>query len=93
MATKKAGGTAKNLRDSNPKYLGVKLYAGELAKPGAIIIRQRGSEFRPGQNVRMGTDHTLFARASGIVKFSAKRRIHFDGKQKKVKIVSVLPGA
>lgn len=91
MATKKAGGTAKNLRDSNPKYLGVKLYAGERANPGAIIIRQRGTEFRAGMNVGLGTDHTLFALNAGTVQFGLKRRTHFDGKTKKVKVVNVLP--
>ncbi len=59
MATKKAAGTAKNLRDSNPKYLGIKLYAGEKAGAGSIIVRQRGTRILAGKNVKMGTDHTL----------------------------------
>jgi large subunit ribosomal protein L27 len=93
MATKKAGGTAKNLRDSNPKYLGVKLYAGEATRPGAIIIRQRGTEFRPGTNTALGADHTIFALTEGVVKFSQKRKTHFNGKQKTVRTVNVVPKA
>lgn len=89
MATKKSGGTAKNLRDSNPKYLGVKLYAGETARPGAIIIRQRGTDFVAGRNVATGKDHTLFALTTGRVQFGRKRKTHFNGKNKKVKVVSV----
>jgi len=93
MATKKAVGTAKNLRDSNPKYLGVKLYAGETARPGSIIIRQRGTEFRPGLGVSLGSDHTIFSLTDGVVKFSQKRRTHFNGKQKKIRTVNVVPKA
>lgn len=89
MATKKAGGTAKNLRDSNPKYLGVKLYEGEAAKPGSIIIRQRGTDIQAGRNVAMGTDHTLFSLIAGKVRFSPKRKTHFTGKLKRVKTVNV----
>ncbi|MCC6290950.1 50S ribosomal protein L27 [Candidatus Nomurabacteria bacterium] len=89
MATKKAGGTAKNLRDSNPKYLGVKLYGGEKAGPGSIIIRQRGTDFRAGNNVGTGKDHTLFALRAGTVNFTEKRKTHFNGKRKKVKTVNV----
>lgn len=89
MATKKSGGTAKNLRDSNPKYLGVKLYAGENARPGSIIIRQRGTDFVAGRNVSTGKDHTLFALTEGKVQFGQKRKTHFNGKAKKVKVVSV----
>lgn len=89
MATKKAGGTAKNLRDSKPKFLGIKLYAGESAHPGAIIVRQRGTEFHAGKNVKMATDHTLFSLTSGKVNFSAKRKTHFNGRAKKIKVVNV----
>ena len=81
MATKKAGGTAKNLRTSNPKYLGVKLFAGELAKPGDVIIRQRGTQFLPGKNVGLGKDHTIFALRPGVVAFKHVRKIRFDGKR------------
>ncbi len=89
MATKKAGGSAKNLRDSNPKYLGVKLYAGEKATAGAIIIRQRGTTVLPGKNVGMGKDHTLYAEKAGTVKFAKKRAISFDNTTKIKKIVHV----
>ena len=70
MATKKAGGSSRNGRDSNPKMLGVKAYGGELIPAGSIIVRQRGTQFHAGRNVGMGKDHTLFAKADGFVKFS-----------------------
>lgn len=89
MATKKSGGTAKNLRDSNPKYLGVKLYAGQLAQPGAIIVRQRGTKYVTGRGVRMGKDHTIFAVESGPVSFATKRKTGYDGNRSTVKEVSV----
>ncbi|MBI2099923.1 MAG: 50S ribosomal protein L27 [Candidatus Vogelbacteria bacterium] len=89
MAHRKAGGTAKNLRDSNPKYLGVKLYVGELAKPGSVIIRQRGTRFVAGTNVGTGVDHTLFALKSGIVTISHRRKTGFNNRVKKLKVVSV----
>ncbi len=79
MASKKAGGTAKNLTDSKAKYLGVKLYAGQAAKPGDIIVRQRGTRMMPGKNVGLGRDHTLFALISGVVSFRDKRKQNFDG--------------
>ncbi len=69
MATNKGGGSSRNGRDSNPQYLGVKAYGGELVKAGSIIVRQRGTKFFPGFNVSLGRDHTLFARISGVVKF------------------------
>lgn len=72
MAHKKAGGSTRNGRDSNPKYLGVKRYGGQLVKAGNILIRQRGTKFHPGKNVGIGRDHTLFALIDGIVKFSRK---------------------
>ena len=70
MAHKKAGGSSKNGRDSNPKRLGVKRFGGQTVKPGEIIIRQRGTNTHPGENVGMGKDHTLFALKDGKVKFS-----------------------
>ena len=79
MAHKKAGGTAKNLTDSNPQYLGVKLYAGEKANVGSIIIRQRGTVFLAGKNVDIGKDHTLYAAKAGIVSFKSKRKQNYDG--------------
>ncbi|NCU28163.1 MAG: 50S ribosomal protein L27 [Candidatus Moranbacteria bacterium] len=78
MAHRMAGGTAKNLRDSNPKYLGTKLYDGEKAKAGSIIVRQRGTKILPGKNVGLGKDHTLFALKEGTVKFKTKRKTNFD---------------
>lgn len=89
MAHRKAGGTAKNLRDSLPKYLGTKLYDGEKAQEGSIIVRQRGTRILPGVNVRMGKDHTLFAVKKGIVKFDTTRKTHFDGKTMVKRIVHV----
>jgi large subunit ribosomal protein L27 len=74
MATKKGGGSSRNGRDSNPQYLGVKAYGGELVPAGSIIVRQRGTIFHPGFNVGVGRDHTLFARIAGIVKFEGGRR-------------------
>ncbi len=79
MAHKKAQGAAKNLNDSNPQYLGTKLYAGQLAKAGAIIVRQRGTKIMPGTFVGVGKDHTLYALREGIVKFTNKRKMNFDG--------------
>ncbi len=79
MASKKAGGTAKNLTDSKAKYLGVKLYAGQVAKPGDIIVRQRGTRVMPGKNVGLGKDHTIFSLINGIVSFRDKRKQNFDG--------------
>ena len=69
MATKKAGGSTRNGRDSNPKYLGVKKFGGEHVDAGNIIIRQRGTQFHAGKNVGMGRDHTLYALAEGKVLF------------------------
>ena len=79
MAHKKAQGAAKNLTDSKPQYLGTKLYDGEKATKGAIIVRQRGTKILPGVNVGLGKDHTLYALEEGFVKFSQKRKQNFDG--------------
>ena len=72
MAHKKAGGSSRNGRDSISKRLGIKRYGGELVQAGNIIVRQRGSQFHPGENVGMGKDYTLFATAEGHVKFEVK---------------------
>jgi len=72
MAHKKAGGSTRNGRDSNPKYLGVKRFGGESVLAGNIIVRQRGTRFHPGENVGVGRDHTLFALADGTVKFEKR---------------------
>ena len=79
MATKKAAGTAKNLRDSQPKYLGVKRSAGEKVQTGEIIIRQRGTKVEAGTGVRIGKDHTLYAAVAGTVAFRSIRKKRFDG--------------
>ena len=72
MAHKKAGGSSRNGRDSAGRRLGVKLFGGQLASPGNIIVRQRGTKFHPGVNVGMGKDHTLFALVEGKVSFARK---------------------
>ncbi len=90
MAHRKAGGTAKNLRDSNPKYLGTKLADGQKAQPGSIIIRQRGTVIMAGNNVSMGKDHTLFALKTGTVKFGSRRKTSFNGKTVVKKTVNVI---
>lgn len=74
FASKKAGGSTKNGRDSNPNYLGVKKFGGEKVKAGNIIVRQRGTKFHPGKNMGIGKDHTLFALAEGNVKFDKVKR-------------------
>ncbi len=89
MAHRKAAGTARNLRDSNPKFLGVKIAHGDVAKPGAIIVRQRGTRVLAGANVGMGKDHTLFALSAGTVTFKTKRKTRYDGHVVQKKIVSV----
>jgi large subunit ribosomal protein L27 len=90
MAHRKAGGTAKNLRDSNPKYLGTKLADGQKAQSGSIIVRQRGTVIMAGNNVSMGRDHTLFALQPGTVKFGSKRKVSFNGKTVVKKVVNVI---
>ncbi|RMH10055.1 MAG: 50S ribosomal protein L27 [Planctomycetota bacterium] len=77
MAHKKGQGSTRNVRDSNPQYRGVKLYGGQIARPGAIIIRQVGTPFQPGFNVRRGKDDTLFSVAEGRVVFIG-RKVHVD---------------
>lgn len=89
MAHTKAGGTTKNVRDSQPQYLGVKLYAGQMAQSGSILVRQRGTKILPGKNVRRGKDDTLYSISRGIVKFSTKRKVNFNGKKKTLPLVSV----
>ena len=75
MAHKKGQGSSRNGRDSNPKFRGVKLFAGQLAKAGSIIVRQCGTKFFPGTNVSMGRDFTLFATSDGTIKFQG-RKVH-----------------
>ena len=72
MAHKKAGGSSRNGRDSEAQRLGVKRFGGQLINAGSIIVRQRGTQFHPGENVGMGKDHTLFAKVTGTVQFAVK---------------------
>jgi large subunit ribosomal protein L27 len=90
MAHRKAGGTAKNLRDSQPKYLGVKLADGQKARAGSVIVRQRGTAIMAGTNVSVGKDHTLFALKPGTVKFGSKRKTSFNGSTSVKKVVNVI---
>lgn len=90
MAHKKAAGTTKNGRDSNPKYLGVKVSDGGKVKLGSIILRQRGSDTLPGKNVKMGKDHTIYSMKDGLVRMGTKRKVHFDGRTMVKKTVSVI---
>lgn len=89
MATKKSAGVTKNGRDSNPRYLGVKLYAGEKAKVGSIIIRQEGLNTLAGKNTALGKDYTIYATAEGTISFGTKRKTGFNGKTKVKNIVNV----
>ncbi|MBU2563284.1 MAG: 50S ribosomal protein L27 [Actinobacteria bacterium] len=82
MSSKKGVGSSRNGRDSNPKYLGIKRSGGQLVTAGNIIIRQRGTRFRPGINVGIGRDHTLFARADG--------RVEFIKNSKKGKVINII---
>ena len=86
MAHKKGVGSTRNGRDSNPQYLGVKKFGGEIVIPGNIIVRQRGTKIHPGDNVGMGKDHTLFAKVEGAVLFAVK------GAERR-KTVSIVPAA
>ncbi|HZJ41760.1 MAG TPA: 50S ribosomal protein L27 [Patescibacteria group bacterium] len=90
MAHKKAGGSTALGRDSAGRRLGVKLTDGEWAKAGSIIIRQRGTKYHPGLNVKKGKDDTLFALKGGFVKFIDKKMVKFDSSLKKCKIVSIV---
>lgn len=89
MATTKSKGSSSLGRDSQPKYLGVKLYAGEKTKPGMIIVRQRGSKIIPGKNVAKGSDDTLFALKEGIVAFKTINKKSFTGQKKLTKVVEI----
>ncbi len=90
MAHAKAKGSTKLGRDSAAKRLGIKVADGQMAKVGDIIVRQRGTNYFPGLNVRRANDDTLFSLKEGIVKFTRKRRTRFDGFRRTVKVVSVL---
>ena len=90
MATTKSAGSTRLGRDSQPKYLGIKLFAGEKAKAGQILVRQRGTKLFAGKNVGMGKDNTLFATKAGVVQFSTKRKQGFNRSQRAVKLVHII---
>lgn len=90
MAKTKAAGATKLGRDSQPKYLGVKLFGGQKAKIGQILVRQRGTKFLPGKNVKRGNDDTLYALKEGQVSFSTKKKRRFDNRQRVVKVVNIV---
>lgn len=89
MSKTKATGATKLGRDSRPKYLGIKIANGQKAKPGMIILRQRGTKFIAGKNVKKGSDDTLYALKNGVVEFKTKRVKNFHGSQRKAKIVNI----
>ena len=91
MAHTKSAGTSKYGRDSQPKYLGIKKFAGERVKIGDILVRQRGSRYIAGIGVKKGRDDTLFAIHEGVVKFADLRKIRFDGNLRHAKVISVSP--
>lgn len=91
MAHKKAGGSTSLGRDSQAKRLGVKMTDGQLAWPGCILVRQRGTKYHPGKNVRRGGDDTLYAVANGVVKFTTRKLPNFHGKLRLTKIVNIIP--
>ena len=78
MAHKKGQGSSRNGRDSNPQFRGVKRFGGQAVTPGTILVRQCGTRFRPGSNVGMGNDYTLFSKVEGRVRFQENRRVHVD---------------
>lgn len=90
MAHKKAGGSTHLGRDSNPQYLGVKVGNGETVNAGAVLVTQHGTPIYPGKNVKRGRNDTLYAATTGIVKFSEKKRIRFDGGRKRTTFVHIL---
>ena len=90
MAHTKSAGSTANVRDSQPKYRGVKIHDGQRAKTGSIIVRQVGSRVIAGPGVRQGRDFTLYAAWNGVVKFSTKHKQRFDGTSRKVKVVQLV---
>ncbi|OGG61644.1 50S ribosomal protein L27 [Candidatus Kaiserbacteria bacterium RIFCSPHIGHO2_02_FULL_49_34] len=93
MATKKAGGSTRNGRDSQPNYLGVKRADGQAVGIGEVLVRQRGTKIAAGKNVGVGHDHTLFAKAAGKISFRTGRKTGFDGNIFAKKFVDVVPTA
>ena len=90
MATTKSAGSTRLGRHSQPKYLGIKLSNGQKARPGQILVRQRGTKWFPGKNVKRGKDDTLYSMKEGVVCFTTKRKQRFDGGHRLAKMVSVL---
>lgn len=90
MSTKRSGGSSKNLRDSQPKFLGVKRSDGQTVQNGEVIVRQRGTKIEAGTNVKVGKDHTLYAVAAGTVAFKEMRKTRFDGKVVTKKVAHVV---
>lgn len=90
MASTKAGGSTKNVRDSQPKYLGVKLADGQKTRAGQVIVRQRGTKILPGKNVKVGKDHTLFAATEGTVSFTERRKTNYAGQTSRRKVANVI---
>lgn len=90
MSTTKSTGATKLGRDSRPKYLGVKLYDGQKVRPGMVIVRQRGTKFLPGENVKRGADDTLYALKEGKIKFTEIRKTKFDGSKRLAKVVNII---
>lgn len=93
MAHKKAGGSTALGRDSQSQRLGIKLFGGQIAKVGNILVRQRGTKWHPGRNVRIGSDDTIYAMANGAVKFTSKKIRGFDGELHERRFVHVLTKA
>jgi len=91
MSTSKSSGSSRLGRDSAAQRLGVKIYAGQTAKTGMIIIRQRGTKYLPGTNVRRGSDDTLYAATTGVVRFGTKLKKSFNRSQRVVKVVNIDP--
>jgi len=90
MSTSKSSGSSRLGRDSAAQRLGVKIFGGQTAKTGMIIIRQRGTRYLAGKNVKRGSDDTLYANKDGVVRFTSKLKKLFNGKQRQVKIVNVV---
>ena len=91
MATSKSTGSSRLGRDSASQRLGVKIYAGQIVKTGNIIVRQRGTKYFPGKNVKRGSDDTLYATKAGVVRFSTKLKKLFNGSQKHTKFINIYP--
>lgn len=89
MAKTKSAGSTKLGRDARPKYLGLKVTAGQIVRPGMVLIRQRGTKFRAGKDIQRGADDTLYAVRAGVIRFKTKRIKHFDGTRKESKIIYI----